>query len=91
MRIIFLLLLSSVFLVSCGRSPSEKLPEPTENQTKDASFVQTLDKASSKIKNTPEFEACMKPSVNMCINQIGNQLARAKNSPEFCDEIEDVQ
>jgi hypothetical protein len=43
-----------------------------------------------KIKDTKEFEECMQPSVNMCINQVGNQLARAQKSTTFCMEMSDV-
>ena len=30
----------------------------------------------------------MRPSVNMCVSQVGNQLARAQKSTVFCDEME---
>ncbi len=29
----------------------------------------------------------MRPSVNMCISQVGNQLARTQKSTVFCDEM----
>lgn len=31
----------------------------------------------------------MKPSVNMCLNQVGNELARTQKSPAICDELID--
>lgn len=89
MRLLLLLLVSSLFLASCSNSNKSELENSSARNT--PSFTQDLAQASSKIKNTPEFEACMRPSVNMCIGQVGNQLARAQNSTEFCDEITDKQ
>ena len=80
--------LSSIFLVSCGGSQDASTPSPTSSVSPiSQSYAETLDKTSSKIKNTQEFEECMKPSVNMCVTQVGNQLARSQKSSAFCDEM----
>lgn len=33
----------------------------------------------------------MRPSVKMCVNQVGNQLARTQKSVAFCDEMSDTE
>ena len=92
----FLLLVSIVFvLASCTMG---KTSTPTSQNTSTSpsgqaapavSYTEDLKNASSKIKNTSEFENCMKPSVNMCLNQVGNELARTQKSPAICDELMD--
>jgi hypothetical protein len=71
-------------------------PNPTDTTTTtptnapagdQKSFANVLQEASSKIKDTQEFEDCMRPSVNMCLNQVGNELARKNKSVEFCNEM----
>lgn len=93
MKILFSLTFLSLFLGACtlGKdvpvNPPTNTPAPQQQNT--VSYTQTLQKASSKIKDTKEFEDCMQPSVNMCITKVGNDLARAKKSPEFCSEMPD--
>ena len=104
MRIFAFVLFSSLVLASCGMNQSpgrygEVPPAQISSSSTSAtlatttlpvgvSYSETLDKTSSKIKNTKEFEECMRPSVNMCVSQVGNQLARAQKSTVFCDEME---
>lgn len=90
MRIIFPLILASLFLFSsCMGGEKKEMIQMTPSES--PKYAQDLSKASSKIKNTKEFEACMTPSVNMCLNTIGNQLAREKKSAAFCDEITSME
>ena len=86
---IFLIVLSLCFtLASCStKTPPVSLSEGSSMSTQWVSYVQALEKTSSKIKNTKEFEECMQPSVNMCVSQVGNQLARTQKSTIFCDEM----
>ena len=86
MRFLILLLVSSFALTGC-MSPKDSSPTQTGPEAAAPSYTEAIESASSKIKNTPEFEACMKPNVDMCINMVGNQLAQAQKSIEFCDEL----
>ncbi|MDD2694199.1 MAG: hypothetical protein PHY14_04720 [Candidatus Gracilibacteria bacterium] len=52
-----------------------------------AQYKTDLDTASHKIKDTQEFADCMAPSVNMCVNSVGMQLAQTAKSVEFCSEL----
>ncbi len=96
MRSLFLILGMSFFLASCSFGSSSKTPiqsaDPTNLAAQTApvvSYTEDLKNASSKIKDTAEFENCMKPSVNMCLSQVGNELARTQKSPAICDELMD--
>lgn len=60
--------------------PWNKTPEKITYET-------TLSEASEKIKNTAEFDECMRPQAEMCISQVGNTLAQAKNDINFCGEL----
>lgn len=81
-----LILVSSFVLTSCmGQKEEAMVPTPER-----PAYVTKLDNASSKIKDTKEFGACMEPSVNMCMNQVANDLARKAKSTAFCDELADV-
>ncbi len=87
MRIFFLIFSLSFVLVSCGSKTSPVQTQDVSMNTQGVSYNETLEQTSSKIKNTQEFEDCMRPSVNMCVNQVWNQLARAQKSTVFCDEM----
>lgn len=92
MRSYFLLFLIPVVLVSCSWG-SPQTPDDTLSSTGkkiSISYTEEIQKASSKIKDTPEFNDCLRPSVNMCLNQVGTQIARAQKSEEFCNEITDI-
>ncbi len=89
MRIFFILLSLSLVLASCSDKDSPVFPQSEGSSLKiqGVSYTEVLEKTSSKIKNTKEFEQCMQPSVNMCVSQVGNQLARSEKSVAFCDEM----
>lgn len=86
MRILTFFILSSIVLSGCTMGKSSS-PTTDGTQTPTTSYTETIATASSKIKNTPEFEQCMKPNVDMCINMVGNQLAQAQKSTDFCEEL----
>lgn len=96
MRFSFLLLSLSIILASCtlgSQTPAPSATSPsatTTSPTPSTSYKDDLAKASSKITATPEFENCMKPSVNMCLNQVGNDMARTQKSEAICDELSDA-
>ena len=50
-------------------------------------YMADLDATSSKIKNTEEFQGCMKQNTNMCIQSAGMQLAQKAKDPTFCKEL----
>jgi hypothetical protein len=78
------LLASCTFSSKTSSTPSGNAPQGG------VSYAEAIENTSGKIKNTPEFEECMRPSVNMCVNQVGNQLARAQKSVAFCDEMSEA-
>ncbi len=86
MRTYIFLLLSSLLLLSSCATEKSDTPLAWDFQW---GYVETLEKASSKIKDTKEFEDCMKPNINMCVSQVGNALARAQKSVTFCEELPD--
>lgn len=85
MRLFLLVISLSFILISCSTKTSSSTQ--VEKWTVDGSYGEVLENTSTKIKNTAEFEECMRPSVNMCVNQVGNQLARSQKSTDFCDEM----
>ncbi len=74
-----------LFIFTACTSEKEVLPANSSS-----GYTQDLEKASPKIKTTKEFESCIKPSINMCLTQVANQLARDQKSVAFCDELSDV-
>jgi hypothetical protein len=50
-------------------------------------YIEVLEKTSSKIKGTEEFTNCMKQNTNMCIQSAGMQLAQKAKDPTFCKEL----
>lgn len=79
------ILLAALLLASCSMSPTET----TLMSTSSGSFVEVINATSPKIIQTKEFESCMAPTVNMCIKQVANDIARTDGSVSFCDELKD--
>lgn len=50
-------------------------------------FKQDIDNASSKIRNSEEFQDCMKKQANMCIQTTGMQIAQKNKDSAFCKEL----
>lgn len=50
-------------------------------------YETVLSDASKKIKDTPEFEECMRPQAEMCVSQVWNKLAQQNNDITFCREL----
>lgn len=80
MRIAFLIFFLGVLLSGCTFpwEKEEKIP---------TSYKDDLEIASEKIKETAEFEECMRPHVNMCISSVGMRLSQDKKDINFCDEL----
>ena len=51
------------------------------------SYEQAIQNTSSKIKDTPEFQDCMKKQSNMCIQSTGMQIAQRVKDTTFCKEL----
>lgn len=83
---ILFLIASLLFLSSCTWWEGDMQRVVTSS----SGYVEELATASPKIKETKEFESCIKPSINMCLSQVANQLAREQKSITFCDELSDV-
>lgn len=90
MKTILILLSSILLLSSCSMTWSNTDTSNTQNQntTADAvTYVADLDATSSKIKDSEEFQGCMKQNTNMCIQSAGMQLAQKAKDPAFCKEL----
>lgn len=92
MKTILILITSILFLTSCGTSPSSdtdtsKMKNQSGSSTASMSYTADLDATSNKIKNTEEFQGCMKQNTNMCIQSAGMQLAQKAKDPAFCREL----
>ncbi len=94
MKNIFILLSSICILASCGMMPSSNttiVPDTKDQKTTSMSsalnYIADLDATSSKIKNSEEFQGCMKQNTNMCIQSTGMQLAQKAKDPTFCREL----
>ena len=87
MKYILILLSSLLFLSACGMSQGSDTSIPRTTDTGAVSYVADLDATSSKIKNTEEFQGCMKQNTNMCIQSAGMQLAQKAKDPAFCKEL----
>jgi hypothetical protein len=84
MKHLFLVLTPLLFITSCTTKNTESV---SVSGAVMPNYVTTLTEASSKIKDTKQFEDCMSPSVSMCVNQVANTIAREQNSTEICKEI----
>jgi hypothetical protein len=93
MKNIFILLSSILILTSCGMVTTSNTNTPdTKNQKATSmssalNYIADLDATSSKIKNSEEFQGCMKQNTNMCIQSTGMQLAQKAKDPTFCREL----
>lgn len=50
-------------------------------------FTQDINNTSSKIRDTNEFQDCMKRQTNMCIQSTGMQIAQRAKDSSFCKEL----
>jgi hypothetical protein len=84
MRYIIFLIIGLTSLAGCSRQSTETLH--TEDQ-KVPQYQNDIAAASSRIRDTPEFESCMQPYVNMCIKDVGVRFAQEKKDITLCDEL----
>ncbi len=93
MKNILIFLSTILILTSCGMMSSPEANKPTMDNEKSTSvsgavnYMTALDATSSKIKNTEEFQGCMKQNTNMCIQSTGMQLAQKSKDPALCREL----
>lgn len=93
MKHILILLSSILLLTSCSLMPTPGTGSSAmKNQNNPTlatgtTYVADLDATSSKIKDTMEFQGCMKQNTNMCIQSTGMQLAQKAKDPAFCHEL----
>ncbi len=69
-----------IFLSSCA-------PAWTES-TYTQPFMTVIEENAHEITDTKEFSECVAPTVNMCITQVANELARKENSTQFCEKLQ---
>jgi hypothetical protein len=76
----FILPFFVIFLCSCA-------PAGTENSYTQP-FMTVIEENAQEITQTKEFGDCVTPTVNMCITQVANELARKENSVWLCDKLQ---
>ncbi len=84
-KYVFLILGSLFFLSACTGNKGI-----ISQWVSSTGYIQDLENAPIRIKATKEFESCMKPSINMCLHQATNQLARDQKSTSLCNELSDA-
>lgn len=89
-----------IFLCSCTNSNTDNTSSgaSVNQNTKQTmvstgvsveNFSETLKKSSKKITETDEFNACLQPYVNMCVQSVASDLAQKTKNPEICGELAD--
>jgi hypothetical protein len=61
--------------------------EENWNKKQAISYTEDIKNTSDKIKNTQEFESCMKQQSNACIQSTGMQIAQKTKDAAFCNEL----
>ena len=97
MKKLIILLLSCLILWSCS-FPLQKDTSSIWNEgtgmtnipVKD-SYKGSLETASDKIKNTPDFNNCMQTSINMCVQSVWMQMAQKNKDVELCKKIDELE
>jgi hypothetical protein len=77
-------------LTSCGMTNNTMNIGSSTGVATNSNYTQDLDATSIKIKNSDEFQGCMKQNTNMCIQAAGMQLAQKAKDPAFCKELSTV-
>lgn len=95
-----ILLIASIFLLSSCNNNS--IPENTTttgttteiatntNPSNLEKYTETLKNSSKKITETEEFNSCLQPYVNMCVQSVASDLAHKNGNPEMCNELSDI-
>ncbi len=84
----FLFIIVLFFLVSCGQATeTTNQNQATGSVVSTESFSETLKNSSEKITNTQEFNACMTPYVNACMQSVAIELSQKEKNASFCDEL----
>lgn len=85
---LIVLLSSIVLFASCSMSTlSVPAPSASPAANSGVTYTETINTTSEKIKNTDEFQSCMKQNTNMCIQSAGMQIAQKSKDPAFCKEL----
>ncbi|MBC7503515.1 hypothetical protein H7169_00930 [Candidatus Gracilibacteria bacterium] len=87
-----IVIIASVLLIlaSCSQGTKDKNPQvvnPKINTVSGTTYTQDIDSTSAKIRETPEFQSCMKQQATMCIQSTGMQIAQKSKDATFCKEL----
>lgn len=83
-----LILLTLISLGSCTMGADQPIGKVESGTTAGTmTYMADLDATSNKIKDSEEFQGCMKQNTNMCIQSAGMQLAQKAKDPAFCKEL----
>lgn len=91
----FLISLSLLLvLASCTSTPTDNkqtINIPTKSSSVNTTtYTQDIESTSSKIRDTSEFQGCMKQQATMCIQTTGMQIAQKTKDATFCKELSNV-
>lgn len=64
---------------------TNNIEQKTESGT--TTYTEDVEKMSWKIRNTEEFQGCMKQQSSMCIQTVGMQIAQKTKDSSFCKEL----
>ncbi len=87
-----LILLSFLFvLTACTSDPMDNkktINTPGKSSSENTTtYKQDIESTSSKIRDTEEFQGCMKQQATMCIQTTGMQIAQKSKDATFCKEL----
>lgn len=82
----FTILALCMILVSSCTAPSDT-NKPSNWMTGSTSYKQDIDSFSEKIKNSEEFNSCMKQHATMCVQSVGMEMAQKAKDANFCKEL----
>lgn len=78
-------------LVSCQNKTEtpENISEKTNTGTAvvEEKFDEIIQKSSQKITQSTEFNACMTPYVNMCLENSASEMAKTQKNSDMCNEL----
>jgi hypothetical protein len=86
-----LLLLSSCTAWQSDTNTTDTSAKTETSNTNTTTYKQDIEDTSSKIKDSTEFEGCMKQQSSMCIQSAGMQIAQKMKDAKFCQELSNLE
>lgn len=82
-----------LLITSCSLGPVDTDTKniAQKNGSGITTYTEDVEKMSGKIRNTEEFQGCMKQQSTMCIQTIGMQIAQKTKDASFCKELTTIE